>query len=115
MAKSARSSAVKTNNQRLKKNVFGPVEAERAARLSAKLLEIAAQPKPLRDVEMNEEPVAEAKEGASAEKTEVMDVDAGAKPASSGRVEKKFQKRRGKKSSIVFPKYGERKSIRKKK
>ena len=46
MAKSARASQIKANNQRLKAKVFGPVEAERAARLSAKLMEIAAAPKP---------------------------------------------------------------------
>ena len=52
MAKSARSSSLKTNNQKLKKNVFGPVEKARALRLSAKLQEIAAQPKPVKEVEM---------------------------------------------------------------
>lgn len=52
MAKSARSSQIKNNNQRLKKTVFGPVEDARAARLSAKLLEIVSQPKPQKDVEM---------------------------------------------------------------
>lgn len=46
MAKSSRSSSTKNNNQRLKKQVFGPVEAARTERLSAKLLELAAQPKP---------------------------------------------------------------------
>lgn len=46
MAKSARSSTRKANNQRLKAKVFGPVEKARAERLSAKLLELAAQPKP---------------------------------------------------------------------
>ena len=46
MAKSSRASSRKANNQRLKANVFGPVEAARAERLSAKLLELAAQPKP---------------------------------------------------------------------
>lgn len=56
MAKSSRSSAIKTNNQRLKRNVFGPVEAARAERLSAKLLAIAAEPKPQKDIEMNEGP-----------------------------------------------------------
>jgi hypothetical protein len=45
---------IKENNRRLKKNVFGPVEAARAERLSAKLLALAAEPKPQRDVEMNE-------------------------------------------------------------
>lgn len=49
MAKSSRSSTRKANNQRLKANVFGPVESARAERLSAKLLEIAAQPKPSHD------------------------------------------------------------------
>ena len=54
MAKSSRASSVKANNQRLKKNVFGPVEDARNARLSAKLLELAAQPKPQKDAEMEE-------------------------------------------------------------
>ena len=53
MAKSARSSAIKSNNQRLKKHVFGPVEAARNERLSAKLMELVAQPRPQRDVEMD--------------------------------------------------------------
>ena len=48
MAKSARASSVKKNNQRLKKHVFGPIEAARNERLSAKLLELATQPKPSR-------------------------------------------------------------------
>lgn len=43
MAKSARASSRKTNNQKLKKNVFGPVEAARTERLSAKLMELVAQ------------------------------------------------------------------------
>lgn len=49
MAKSSRASTVKANNRRLKRNVFGPVEAARLERLSAKLLETAAQPKPVTD------------------------------------------------------------------
>ena len=52
MAKSSRASTTKVNNQRLKQKVFGPVEAARAERLSAKLMEIVNQPKPQRDVEM---------------------------------------------------------------
>lgn len=48
MAKSSRASTIKANNQRLKKQVFGPVESARTERLSAKLLELAAQPKPAR-------------------------------------------------------------------
>jgi hypothetical protein len=49
MAKGARSSSRKANNSKLKSKVFGPVETERTARLSAKLLELASQPKPTRD------------------------------------------------------------------
>ncbi|KAL2128579.1 hypothetical protein VTI74DRAFT_9004 [Chaetomium olivicolor] len=104
MAKSARSSTIKSNNQRLKKNVFGPVEAARAERLSAKLLAIAAQPKPQKDVEMNEEPADEPKE--VAQKEQAMEVD-GAKPASKKSSSKrKVEKRKSKKSSIVFPMRG---------
>lgn len=46
MAKSSRASSKKFNNQRLAANVFGPVEAARQERLSAKLLELARQAKP---------------------------------------------------------------------
>ncbi|KXL50829.1 MAG: hypothetical protein FE78DRAFT_116400, partial [Acidomyces sp. 'richmondensis'] len=46
MAKSARASRIKKNNRALKHKVFGPVEAARNERLSAKLLELAQQPKP---------------------------------------------------------------------
>ncbi len=51
MAKSARASSRKNNNQKLKKNVFGPVEDARAARLSAKLMELVAQQLPAKDDE----------------------------------------------------------------
>ena len=46
MAKGARASTKKANNQKLKSRVFGPVESARTERLSAKLLELASQPKP---------------------------------------------------------------------
>lgn len=59
MAKSARSSQIKANNRRLKKNVFGPIEAARNERLSAKLQELIAQPKPEREVEVEMEAVDE--------------------------------------------------------
>jgi hypothetical protein len=56
MAKSARASTRKANNRRLVKHVFGPAEAARNERLSAKLLELAKQPKPeSSDVNMNSE------------------------------------------------------------
>jgi hypothetical protein len=47
MAKGSRASTNKANNAKLKSRVFGPVETERTARLSAKLLELASQPKPI--------------------------------------------------------------------
>lgn len=46
MAKSSRSSARKANAHRRATNINGPVEQARAERLSAKLVEIAQQPKP---------------------------------------------------------------------
>jgi hypothetical protein len=46
MAKGARASTRKANNSKLKSRVFGPVETARTERLSAKLLELASQPKP---------------------------------------------------------------------
>ena len=49
MAKSSRASTKKANNARLKSGVFGPVETARTERLSAKLLELASQPKPKND------------------------------------------------------------------
>ena len=49
MAKGARASTKKANNVRLKAGVFGPVESARNERLSAKLLELASQPKPKRE------------------------------------------------------------------
>jgi hypothetical protein len=57
MAKSARASKVKSNNQKLKRNVFGPVESARTERLSAKLQELISQPKPSeakKEVEMED-------------------------------------------------------------
>lgn len=56
MAKSSRASSRKANNQRLKANVFGPVEAARQERLAAKLLAIASQPKPVSERKMEDVP-----------------------------------------------------------
>ncbi|KAG8676623.1 hypothetical protein FPOAC2_02726 [Fusarium poae] len=109
MAKSARASTRKANNRRLVKNVFGPAEAARNERLSAKLLEVAKQPKPeSSDVNMNtqEDETNESNEEAQDETT--MDVDSVKKP-SSGRIEKKRpDKRRQQASKIVFKSYSSR-------
>jgi hypothetical protein len=49
MAKGLRASRTKKNNQALSKRVFGPVEAARNERLSAKLMALAQQPKAPRE------------------------------------------------------------------
>ncbi|XXH04716.1 hypothetical protein Hte_011138 [Hypoxylon texense] len=123
MAKSSRASSRKANNQRLKAKVFSPVEEARAERLSAKLLELAAQPRPPAPessemkVADNEGENARGEEAKMEEDTtapvdatvNAMDVDT-AKPAASRRADKKrIEKRRKTKSKIVFPRYGDRK------
>lgn len=52
MAKGLRASVNKRNKSKLRGRVFGPAEAARTERLSAKLLELAQQPKPTKDTEM---------------------------------------------------------------
>ena len=54
MAKGLRSSRVKANKRALKEKVFAPVENARIERLSSKLRELAAEPQPIRDAEMQE-------------------------------------------------------------
>ncbi|KAH7000091.1 hypothetical protein EDB80DRAFT_723146 [Ilyonectria destructans] len=116
MAKSARASSRKANNQRLAANVFGPVEAARAERLHAKLLELAKQPKPeSSDVAMDAaEGSADADKEDKAEGDETtMDVDA--KPSKARIGKKRVDKRRVKKAGIVFRKYSDRIAAKKKK
>ncbi|KAB5570328.1 hypothetical protein GE09DRAFT_1102793 [Coniochaeta sp. 2T2.1] len=115
MAKSARASKVKSNNQKLKKNVFGPVEAARTERLAAKMQELIAQPKPSeakKETEMDVEDTEVAADKTPAEDAdETMEIDSGAsksrdsKRRKSGPVLGKsgIQKRKAKKASIVFP------------
>ncbi|KAL2288952.1 hypothetical protein FJTKL_02826 [Diaporthe vaccinii] len=111
MAKSQRSSVTKANNQRLKKNVFGPVEAARQQRLSARLLEIASQPKPVPEKEMKDTTEqAESEETNAAGETKpedtAMEIDQTSKSTKSKK--SKIVKRRSRKSNIVFPKFGDR-------
>jgi len=49
MAKSARASVTKRNNRNLRAKVFGPAHDARTERLSAKLQELAAKPRPTED------------------------------------------------------------------
>ncbi|KAI0145911.1 hypothetical protein F4776DRAFT_382992 [Hypoxylon sp. NC0597] len=121
MAKSARSSTRKANNQRLKANVFGPIEAARAERLSAKLLELAAQPKPpkpesnemkIEDDAGEDEAKIDEDTAAADANDNTMDIDS-VKPTSSKRSDKKRIEKRRKKSKIVFPKYSDKKKTKK--
>lgn len=48
MAKGLRASVNKANKSSLRSRVFAPIENARTERLSAKLLELASQPKPER-------------------------------------------------------------------
>ncbi|RDW89322.1 hypothetical protein BP6252_01354 [Coleophoma cylindrospora] len=111
MAKGARASTIKSNNAKLKSKVFGPVENARTERLSAKLLELAQQPKPSKVADLT----LEAEDGASADDNvapaaaskiaDSMEVDSSVKVSTStskGRVEKR---RSNRKAAIVFPKY----------
>ncbi|EKD13559.1 GPI ethanolamine phosphate transferase [Drepanopeziza brunnea f. sp. 'multigermtubi' MB_m1] len=130
MAKGARASTIKANNAKLKSRVFGPVETDRTARLSAKLLELVAKPKPKpaekkiaeKDVEMEvgagAVAVADKMTPTADTKTaDEMEVDADStKPKDSSKSGKGTIQRRKvskNKSAIVFPKYNERNKVRK--
>lgn len=52
MAKGLRSSRIKSNKRALAKKVFAPVEDARTERLSFKLQQLAAEPKPTKEAEM---------------------------------------------------------------
>ncbi|KAK9423071.1 hypothetical protein SUNI508_04365 [Seiridium unicorne] len=113
MAKSSRASTTKANNQRLKAKVFGPVEQARMERLSAKLLEVAAAPKPPKPEENEMNIVDEEAETKAQDATKgdtAMDVDS-TKSASKRNPKNRITKR--KTSKIVFPKYSDRKKNKK--
>ncbi|KAH6684161.1 hypothetical protein B0J14DRAFT_693408 [Halenospora varia] len=119
MAKGARASVRKANNVRLKTQVFGPVENARMERLSAKLLELAAQPKPAReDITMDTEEdatKASAVDPATEDKTaEGMDLDKDTSNVAPRSKKNRVEKRRrhsSRKAAIVFPKYKDGKRI----
>ncbi|KAG6001785.1 hypothetical protein E4U21_003802 [Claviceps maximensis] len=142
MAKSARSSTRKQNNRRLYAKVFSPAEAARNERLSAKLLELAKQPKPEssvakmdsellqvlsvmecekgkstvhranRAVPADDNAEVELEDGQGAPDT-AMDVDSNSLKPRSGK--KTVDKRKQKKSGIVFKKYSDRIGVKKNK
>ncbi|KAL4998989.1 hypothetical protein BDV10DRAFT_184644 [Aspergillus recurvatus] len=110
MAKSVRASVQKRNKAKLRSTVFGPAVDARTERLSAKLQELAAQPKP-RAQENSETGTEVAEMGTQddsitdpSENSGAMDIDSSKVSASgrsrrSGRIQKRQRKNR---SSIVF-------------
>ncbi|KAM0513529.1 hypothetical protein ACHAPE_007791 [Trichoderma viride] len=111
MAKSSRSSSKKFNNQRKAAAIFGPAEAARQERLSAKLLELARQAKP-EPAEMKIDDDADAQDKEEQANDNSMDVDA-KKPTRAAISKKRITKKRTK-SSITFPKYSDRVAANKK-
>ncbi|EAU33411.1 predicted protein [Aspergillus terreus NIH2624] len=102
MAKSVRASVQKRNKAKLRATVFGPVVDARTERLSAKLLELASQPKP--STEEKPESAQQEEQSKTAESNEDMDIDQNAsqgRSRKSGRIHKRHSNRKNR-SSIVF-------------
>ncbi|KAL4898461.1 hypothetical protein BDV59DRAFT_166892 [Aspergillus ambiguus] len=105
MAKSVRASVQKRNKAKLRATVFGPVVDARTERLSAKLLELASQPKPAAEEKPDEvESGHQEEQSKAAESNEDMDIDKGSSQShsrKSGRIHKRHSNRKNR-SSIVF-------------
>ncbi|PLB49538.1 hypothetical protein P170DRAFT_475829 [Aspergillus steynii IBT 23096] len=110
MAKSVRASVSKRNKAKLRATVFGPAVDARTERLSAKLQELASQPKPSTQDDSNAENKTtemEDNDGAAQVKlsdpSEDMDIDKPSAKSShkSGRIHKRHSNRKNR-SSIVF-------------
>ncbi|KIW00712.1 uncharacterized protein PV09_07697 [Verruconis gallopava] len=123
MAKGLRASVNKRNKSKLRSRVFGPVEDARTERLSAKLLELAQQPKPVRsEMEVDgsegkeESTSATSESKAAAGDEEDMDIDASTAPkikpahsssskdAKKGRRKVEKRRHRKEKNNITFKK-----------
>ncbi|KAL2216892.1 hypothetical protein M432DRAFT_677351 [Thermoascus aurantiacus ATCC 26904] len=116
MAKGLRSSVRKRNKAKLRATVFGPAADARTARLSAKLQELASQPRPKKsetaDMESNgaDDQGEIGTQTKDAQRDGDMDIDGGAAKVTTGggsSQRNRIRKRRQKKSSssIVFAKY----------
>lgn len=109
MAKSARASTTKRNNANLRKKVFGPAHDARTERLSARLQELAAAPKPESEkpTELHTE---HTDKDEQADENKSADVDMANTPAvlrsrsksSSNKITKKKKVPRKAKHSMVF-------------
>ncbi|CEO58498.1 hypothetical protein PEBR_00948 [Penicillium brasilianum] len=114
MAKSVRASVSKRNRAALRKKVFGPIVDARTERLSAKLQELASQPKPeapekaTMDIETDETADQNEDAGKATAADEAMDIDnksSKTRSSKSGRIQKQHRNRRTR-PSIVFQKPG---------
>ncbi|BCS17963.1 DUF2423 domain-containing protein [Aspergillus puulaauensis] len=100
MAKSVRASVQKRNKAKLRSTVFGPAVDARTERLSAKLQELASQPKPSDQNSQGENTKADLPTS-----NEAMDIDSlkttsgGDRSQRRGRIQKR---QRNNRSSIVF-------------
>lgn len=114
MAKSARASTRKRNNANLRAKVFGPAHDARTQRLSEKLQQLAAAPKPETEKTNDTAENAEAQNPDSVNTNDVPDVDmdeaaaiAAAQPRSKRTKQSKGIKKRSSrtkpKHQVVFP------------
>ncbi|KAL4737237.1 hypothetical protein BDV11DRAFT_172130 [Aspergillus similis] len=110
MAKSVRASIQKRNKAKLRSTVFGPAVDARTERLSAKLQELAAQPKPraqeilktvaeATDIDTQDESKTNPSGNSEAMDIDHSKVSAHGRSQRSGRIQKRQRKNR---SSIVF-------------
>ena len=90
MAKGQRASTVKRNNSALRAK-FAPIYDARTARLSAKLQEIAAQPKPVREETMD----VDANEDGSKDREDDEDSDIDMKGTTKSKKKPEITKKRG--------------------
>ncbi|KAL4801732.1 hypothetical protein BDV18DRAFT_148726 [Aspergillus unguis] len=116
MAKSVRASVQKRNKAKLRSTVFGPAVDARTERLSAKLQELAAQPKPSTQEDSKSDLATsgmdtqdDSAKTNSSSNNEAMDIDSSKTSASgrsqrSGRIHKRHSNRKNR-SSIVFKKH----------
>lgn len=127
MAKGLRASTRKRNNAALRAKVFGPAVDARTERLSTKLLELAAKPRPDQEriMEVDEDNSKEqdnrlgTTESKDTEDIEIDAQDAKMNPVHStasqkhrpSRIEKKIAKRKAKKAVVFAPNARQRKRM----
>lgn len=94
---------MKRNKAKLRATVFGPAVDARTERLSAKLQELASQPKPSNQETPNAENKEDNHAAAEVKPSEDMDIDKVSTKSSqkSGRIHKRHSNRKNR-SSIVF-------------